>query len=140
MSSPIQGRRVVPSQALPTTGEHPPAQRPSESLLAAWLSEVLRRGAGSSPMPTGGPATLHALEASTAVLPPELASRFGLAEGATYGQFVGRLLWARNDPGGPRCRSYRAAAYYLAGRPDALFGPDLIGPEPPTVLAAGHDR
>ena len=53
----------------------------------------------------GSPTTLSVLD----------ARRIGLSAGATVGTAATALLHATVDPQGPRCRSFRAARYYLRG-------------------------
>lgn len=43
------------------------------------------------------------------------ARRVGLPSGATIGTAAAALLHSTVDPQGPRCRSFRAARYYLRG-------------------------
>jgi hypothetical protein len=52
---------------------------------------------------------------STAPLAPSSGRTLGLDHGACIGLAARRLLQARIHPDGPRCRSFRAAAFYLAG-------------------------
>jgi len=52
---------------------------------------------------------------STAPLAPSSGRTLGLDHGACIGLAARRLLHARIHPDGPRCRSFRAAAYYLGG-------------------------
>jgi len=52
---------------------------------------------------------------SRRTLPTDAAAVLGLSPDATVGHAATELLLAVNDPAGPRCRSYRAAAYHLRG-------------------------
>lgn len=56
---------------------------------------------------------LGELSLSGRVLPAESAAGIGLPAGATVGRAAAELLIAVRDPAGPRCRSFRAAVYYL---------------------------
>ena len=58
---------------------------------------------------------LEALSSSTRPLPGEAAAALGLPADTTIGQAADELRHAVADPAGPRCRSHRAAAYYLRG-------------------------
>jgi hypothetical protein len=49
-------------------------------------------------------------------LPADLAAAIGLPASCSLGRAATELLLAVDDHAGPRCRSFRAAAYYLAGR------------------------
>lgn len=53
-------------------------------------------------------------------LPERVAQRFEAAP-TTVGELATALLAAVTDVSGPRCRSYRAAVYYLQGDPGPLF-------------------
>lgn len=46
-------------------------------------------------------------------LPAEAAAMLGMPDGVSVGAAAAELVLAVNDPAGPRCRSYRAAVYYL---------------------------
>lgn len=65
------------------------------------------------------------LEGSRATLGAAVCAQFGLPPGVTIATAVAALLHATVDPDGPRCRSFRAASYYLRGlaRLDADFWP-----------------
>jgi hypothetical protein len=58
---------------------------------------------------------LRRLTASTEPLWPADGRRLGLAADVRIADAAQRLLHARLDPGGPRCRSFRAASYFLVG-------------------------
>jgi hypothetical protein len=58
---------------------------------------------------------LERLRASSAPLGAAGAQRLGLPDDATIGFAATELLFARQDPEGPRCRSFRSASYYLYG-------------------------
>jgi hypothetical protein len=55
------------------------------------------------------------LRGSQAVLPASACVQLGLPPGVSIGAAVAELLHATVGPGGPRCRSFRAASYYLRG-------------------------
>ena len=65
------------------------------------------------------------LRGSQATLPASACVQLGLPPGVTIAAAIAELLHATVDPGGPRCRSFRAASYYLRGlaRLDADFRP-----------------
>ena len=56
---------------------------------------------------------LGVLCASWRRLPPAAATTLGLSAESTIGEATAELVLAVKDPAGPRCRSYRAAVYYL---------------------------
>ncbi len=58
---------------------------------------------------------LDALRSSVRPLPDEVAAALGMPAGTPIGHAVWELRAAVDDPAGPRCRSHRAAAYYLRG-------------------------
>ena len=55
------------------------------------------------------------LGASQATLAPSACVQIGLQPGVSIATAVAELLRATVDPDGPRCRSFRAASYYLRG-------------------------
>ena len=63
------------------------------------------------------------LEGSRATLAASACVQIGLPPDVTIATAVAELLHATVDPDGPRCRSFRAASYYLCGlaRLDADF-------------------
>ena len=63
---------------------------------------------------------------SPATLPAFACVQLGLPPGVTIAAAAAQLLDATIDPDGPRCRSFRAASYYLRGlvRLDADLRPD----------------
>ncbi len=103
----------------------PPATGPSpqtsltelETAFERWLAnptatdEIQLDDHEPSPQPLRE--VLEALRASRRPLPGETAATLGLPTGTTTGQAATELARAVEDPEGPRCRSYRAAAYYL---------------------------
>jgi len=84
---------------------------------------------------------LVALRASTLRLDPAHGRLLGLAGAASVGHAAERLLHARLDPDGPRCRSFRAAGYYLIGlahlESDALLTAVDVGPGSTCPTAMG---
>jgi hypothetical protein len=52
---------------------------------------------------------------SQATLATSASAQIGLPPGVTIATAVAALLHATVDPDGPRCRSFRAASYYLRG-------------------------
>lgn len=63
------------------------------------------------------------LEGSPATLDASACAELGMPPGVTVGTAVAELLRATIDVEGPRCRSFRAASYYLRGL--ARLDPDL---------------
>lgn len=55
--------------------------------------------------------------------PPAVRERLGLSEQATIGDVAMELLLAVDGPGGPHCRSYRSAVFYLIGRAELAATP-----------------
>ena len=68
----------------------------------------------------------HRLRGSQATLDTPACMQIGLPPGVTIATAVAALLRATLDPDGPRCRSFRAASYYLRGLAhlDADLWPD----------------
>ena len=103
----------------PTTPRSPastPRQRAMEQAFLVWLAEPT--SADELPLDgSEGPAplarVLGELSLSGRVLPAETAARVGLPDGTTVGHAAAELLLVVKDPAGPRCRSFRAAVYYL---------------------------
>jgi hypothetical protein len=85
---------------------------------------------------------LEALLESKAPLAPARGRTLGLDHGACIALAARRLLDARLDPGGPRCRSFRAATYYLSGLSRIEAGDDAdpaderIAPFSPVAVRA----
>lgn len=69
----------------------------------------------------------HLLGASDATLSAVTSAGLGLSSSTTIGTASSSLLWATVDPDGPRCRSFRAATFFLRGLVllDAEPGEDL---------------
>jgi hypothetical protein len=59
---------------------------------------------------------LRCLATSMRPLAPTPGAALGLNDDVTVGTAATVLLNARTDPDGPRCRSYRAASYFLIGQ------------------------
>jgi hypothetical protein len=58
------------------------------------------------------------------LLPAPTTAALGQDSGCSYARASSLLVWARHDPHGPRCRSYRAARYFLTDAdPDVLPAP-----------------
>lgn len=103
----------------------PPATGPTsqtsltglETAFERWLAdpesadEIRLADHGRSPRPLQE--VIEALRASRRPLSGEAATTLGMPVGTTIGQAATELRRAVDDPAGPRCRSYRAAAYYL---------------------------
>ena len=58
---------------------------------------------------------VHRLEDSRGSLSASECLQIGLAPGVAVGDAASELRYATVDPDGPRCRSFRAATYYLRG-------------------------
>lgn len=72
---------------------------------------------------TGGTAEglLELLSTVALSLPYETARSLGLPPSTTHARAARLLLWARHAPGGPCCRSFRSARYFLRdAEPDGL--------------------
>ncbi len=69
------------------------------------------------------------LGGSEATLAASACAQLGVPPGATIATAARELLHATIDPKGPRCRSFRAASYYLRGliRLDADLQPATSG-------------
>lgn len=77
---------------------------------------------------------------SRATLAASACVQIGLPPGVTIAAAVAALLHATIDPDGPRCRSFRAASYYLRGlaRLDADLRPIPRYLAPRTDDSRGH--
>ncbi|GEM_PF-2354646 len=104
----------------PATGPVPEASLSDlETAFLRWLvdpeaaDDVLLDDPDRYLRPT--PQTVDALRSSTRPLSGEVAATLGMPAGTTIGHAASELRRAVDDPAGPRCRSYRAGAYYLRG-------------------------
>ena len=93
-----------------------PRQRAAEHAFLGWIAQPT--SADELPLPNGhGPEPLARilgeLSLSKRLLPAQTAARIGLPDGTTIGHAAVEVLLAVKDPAGPRCRSFRAAVYYL---------------------------
>ena len=90
-----------------------------EAAFQRWLVEPLAAdevhldGRGPSPRALGE--VLEVLCTSRRPLSDPAAAMLGMPAGTTISQAARELQHAVEDPTGPRCRSYRAAVYYLQG-------------------------
>lgn len=106
---PIPSAPSIPS---PSLGE-------LETAFIGWFADLVTSdevhpdGDAGSPFPMR--AVLDALGTSTHPLSDEVAGTLRMPTGTTVGHAASELRLAVDDPAGPRCRSYRAAAYYLRG-------------------------
>jgi hypothetical protein len=102
-----------------------PTRDADHDVLLAWLTGCAQPDAAELDGHLApDPAFTHLLgrlAPSTHPLPPDAARILGLPGHATIGDAATELLLAVTDPAGPRCRSYRAAVYYLQGDPGPLF-------------------
>jgi hypothetical protein len=101
-----------------------PFRRAAEQAFLAWLAEptsadevALAGVADAEPLAR----VLGELSLSKRVLPAEMAVGAGLPCGTTVGHVATELLRAVEDPSGPRCRSFRAAVFYLHDLDRGLF-------------------
>lgn len=110
----------VDRPAPPATGSVPEASLSDlESAFLRWLADPVDadeirlddHDRSHRPMEQ----IVDALRSSTRPLPGEVAAKLGMPAGTTIGQAASELRLAVDDPAGPRCRSYRAAAYHLSG-------------------------
>ena len=115
----------------PTTADQPPPASSHPPLSAGQSRDAFERwvhGHAREPVDhvthTSPESLLEVLATEVRPLPAQTARELGLEPGATYARAARLLLWARHAPGGPCCRSFRAAYYFLAGA-DAL--PDTPG-------------
>ena len=121
-----------PKRVSSSSVARPPAAvsgAPDERRFLEWL---LGCGEPGEPEPSyqdevaaGLSRLLGALSTSARPLPPEAARIVGGPEGMTIGDAATEILLAVNDPAGPRCRSYRAAVYFLHDRVGDRFSLDL---------------
>jgi hypothetical protein len=124
--------------------EIPPAVRTSlsgldelEDAFVAWTDnpakpDVVEFGPPSSrPVPVVE--LLRRLGSSPATLPAGACVQVGLPSGVTIAAAAAELLRATIDPDGPRCRSFRAATYYLRGL-SRLLEDDEPDSHPPPPL------
>ena len=88
-----------------------------EDAFAAWVHDPVKPDV----VDLGGYGDVSMLElsrrlgGSTAALSASASVQIGSSPGVTIGAAAARLLHAMFDPGGPRCRSFRSASYYLCG-------------------------
>jgi hypothetical protein len=107
----------------PTAIERPPpgaapARVPVDEARDAfdrWIRQHAREPMVDMPAATSAEALLESLAAEVQSLPATTARELGLEPGDTYARAARLLLWARHAPGGPGCRSFRAACFFLAG-------------------------
>lgn len=116
--TPVTGA-TQPPRPPATTGVGQPAVSALEDAFTRWLTdpvaadEVRLDDHDGSPHPLRQ--VLEALGSSARPLPSEAAAVLGMPADTTIGHAVTELRLAVDDPSGPRCRSYRAAAFYLRG-------------------------
>ncbi len=122
--SPAVTHRVISTAPPPTRARTQPSWRTpvdlgevaAEQRALAWLDDPeLPDQLPAEPGDTdlSARSALRSVRSSARRLPAAHAARLGLGEGATLGEAATALTRAVEDPHGPRCRSYRAAAYYL---------------------------
>ncbi len=113
------GSRPVPQSSVST-----PRQRAAEQAFLTWLAaptstDELTLAGDDEPEPLAR--VLGELSLSSRVLAAGTAARLGLPDGTTIGHAAVELLLAVENPAGPRCRSFRAAVYYLRDLDRELF-------------------
>jgi hypothetical protein len=101
---------------IPRSSVSTPRRRAVEQACLIWLADPssadeLMLADGDQPVPLGR--ALGELSLSERPLPAETAASIGLPDGNTFGHVAAELLLAVKDPAGPRCRSFRAAVFYL---------------------------
>lgn len=96
------------------------------SLLTEWLAHDsrpvliahtngLRANDGhGAPQPLTIETVVRGLLADPTPLPTHALKALGLPTGTRTSAVARLLFWAVEEPAGPRCRSYRAASYFLA--------------------------
>ena len=97
----------------------PPSVSDLETAFMGWLADPVLadelrlddRDASPTPMRQ----VLDSLCSSVRPLPGEVAATLGMPAGTTIGHAASELRLAVEHPAGARCRSHRAAAYYLRG-------------------------
>lgn len=82
-------------------------------------------------------ALLGQLSDDRELVPAPTTAALGQDSPCSYARASWLLIWARHAPDGPRCRSYRAARYFLADADPAAFPAapperDRSGPAPST--------
>lgn len=100
----------------PTSSASTPRQRALEHAFLGWLrqptsTEELPLANGDGPEPLAR--ILGELSLSNRPLPAQTAAKLGLPDSTTFGHAAVEVLLAVKDPAGPRCRSFRAAVFYL---------------------------
>jgi hypothetical protein len=120
-ATPVPADEVAPDAAglaaLP--GRAPPAGERldiDESVFLAWLVDpVMPDELPAGPEWSAEPVThlLGRLSLSPQRLTADQAMVVGMPAGTSLGNVAIALLLAVEDPAGPRCRSYRAATYFL---------------------------
>jgi hypothetical protein len=107
-----------------------PRQRAGEDAFLGWLADPdsaheLTLAGADGPEPLAR--ILGELSLSSRVLPAQAATSLGLPAGTTtVGHAAVEVLLAVKDPAGPRCRSFRAAVFYLhALDRDGIASPDV---------------
>ena len=106
----VRGRPRATAQPAPTE------RLRAEQCILDWLANPTKPDkaqpegdAAATPLTT----LLGRVCTSSRELPTEAAAMLGMPDGVTIGAAAAELVLAVNDPAGPRCRSYRAAVYYL---------------------------
>lgn len=90
------------------------AREAAFAIWAASTDHLDRVLCGGQPVPVRS--LLHEVLDSRRRLPDGAARALGVPTGTSTGCAAAWLIAAVDDPLGPRCRSFRAAVYYLGGR------------------------
>lgn len=111
-----------------------------EEAFRAWVEDpvkptVVELGPSGRTLSTAE--FLRDLESSTGTLDPPASEQIGFPAGVTIAVAAEALLHATVAPDGPKCRSWRAASYYLRGLSDLSFEFEIddAGPRFPAGVA-----
>ena len=99
----------------PRSSPSTPRQQAAEQVFLAWLAQPTSAEElpSSDDQPEPIARVLGELSLSERLVPADTAASIGLPGATTVGHAAAELLLAVKDPAGPRCRSFRAAVYYL---------------------------
>jgi hypothetical protein len=118
MEAVATGPQMTLVQAPPTFRSSPLRMQDLEDHFLAWAespekSDVVELGQRRALLMT---TLARRLSRSTRLLTPAAALQLGLSPATTIAVAADELLMATINPDGPRCRSYRAASFFLRGR------------------------
>lgn len=111
----------------PRSSPSTPRQQAAEQAFLVWLAQPTSAEElpSSDDEPEPMARALGELSLSERSVPADTAASIGLPGATTVGHAAAELLLAVKDPAGPRCRSFRAAVYYLRELDRGRF----VGPE-----------